>query len=248
MSAFLINRSVLHYETVGRGKPVIFLHNFIGSWRYWIPVMDVLSAGFKCYAYDMWGYGDSAKDPAMFSLESHSNQLEQFMEQLGIQQAALVGHGYGALVAQNFAMQCPSKVNRMVSIHHHIPPALRKDPALFQTHTWLSSQHLPEAVALDCQKAAPGAVVSAFASLIESSNHQKTDEPEKQMPHLVIQYGEHSGTASKTGRVVISKQTFFPMAQNPEELNRLLHEFLAGTPIALAEGVSVKEFWKRRVR
>ena len=248
MSAFLVNRSVLHYETVGRGKPVIFLHNFIGSWRYWIPVMDVLSAGFKCYAYDLWGYGDSAKDPAMFSLESHVNQLQQFMEQLGIQQAALVGHGYGALVAQYFASRYPLQVSRMVSIHHHIPTVLRKDQTQFQTHTWLSSQHLPEAVALDCQKAAPGAVVSAFASLIEASDRTDDSDAEKTMPHLVIQYGEHSGTASKSGRVVISKQTFFPMAQNPEELNRLLHEFLAGTPIALAEGVSVKEFWKRRVR
>jgi CheY-like chemotaxis protein len=31
---------IVHYEVLGRGRPLIFLHGWIGSWRYWIPSMQ----------------------------------------------------------------------------------------------------------------------------------------------------------------------------------------------------------------
>jgi pimeloyl-ACP methyl ester carboxylesterase len=33
----------VHYEVLGRGRPLIFLHGWVGSWRYWIPVMQAAS-------------------------------------------------------------------------------------------------------------------------------------------------------------------------------------------------------------
>ena len=55
MSAILLDGGIVHYEVIGRGRPIIFLHGWIGSWRYWVPAMQTASTGFRAYGLDMWG-------------------------------------------------------------------------------------------------------------------------------------------------------------------------------------------------
>jgi len=69
MSAILINQQIVHYENLGRGRPVIFLHGWVGSWRYWIPVMQAVSVGYRAYALDLWGFGDTAKVQSQYSID-----------------------------------------------------------------------------------------------------------------------------------------------------------------------------------
>ena len=37
MSALIIDNGRIHYEVIGRGEPVLLVHGWIGSWRYWVP-------------------------------------------------------------------------------------------------------------------------------------------------------------------------------------------------------------------
>ncbi|MDH4138550.1 MAG: alpha/beta hydrolase, partial [Anaerolineae bacterium] len=37
MSAIVIDGGLIHYESWGRGSPLILLHGWLGSWRYWMP-------------------------------------------------------------------------------------------------------------------------------------------------------------------------------------------------------------------
>jgi pimeloyl-ACP methyl ester carboxylesterase len=62
MSAIFIDGQLAHYEVIGRGKPVLFLHGWVGSWRYWVPTMQTISSTNRTYALDLWGFGDSAKN------------------------------------------------------------------------------------------------------------------------------------------------------------------------------------------
>lgn len=55
MSAILLDREIVHYEVLGRGRPILFLHGWVGSWRYSIPVMQATSVSFRTYALDLWG-------------------------------------------------------------------------------------------------------------------------------------------------------------------------------------------------
>ena len=79
MSILLLDRSMVHYEVLGRGRPVLFLHTWVGSWRYWIPAMQAASISFRTYAVDLWGFGDSAKTPENYTLERQINLLNLFM-------------------------------------------------------------------------------------------------------------------------------------------------------------------------
>jgi pimeloyl-ACP methyl ester carboxylesterase len=116
MSAVTIDNDLVHYEVLGRGRPVILLHGWLTSWRYWIPSMQQLSMKYRTYALDLWGYGDSGKDPNKLTLDAHVELLGTFMDKLGITKAAFVGHSLGAAVIVRFALKYPDRVARMMVI------------------------------------------------------------------------------------------------------------------------------------
>ncbi len=116
MSATTIENDLVHYEVLGRGRPVILVHGWLSSWRYWIPTMQQLSMKYRTYALDLWGYGDSGKDPARCSLDAHVRLLDAFLEKLGIGKVALVGHSLGGAVVIRYALQHPDKVARLMTI------------------------------------------------------------------------------------------------------------------------------------
>ena len=121
MSAITAGGDLVHYEVLGRGRPVVLIHGWVGSWRYWIPTMQLLQNNYRAYALDLYGFGDSAKDPKRYSLEHQIALLDDFMQQLGIPKAAMIGHGLGALIIAEFARRYNDRVPRMLLV----------DPPLF---------------------------------------------------------------------------------------------------------------------
>ncbi|MCS7072455.1 MAG: alpha/beta hydrolase, partial [Anaerolinea sp.] len=116
MSALTINGELVHYEVLGRGRSVILLHTWLGSWRYWTPTMQQLQATYRLYALDLFGFGDSAKNPAHYSLEHQIALLEDFMTQMALPKAAFIGHGLGALLTAEFARRHPDRVARLLAV------------------------------------------------------------------------------------------------------------------------------------
>jgi len=116
MSAITIENDLVHYEVLGRGRPVIFVHGWLGSWRYWVPAMQYLSGTYRGYALDLWGFGDSGKDATKYGLREQITLLYQFFERLGIPKAVLVGHSLGAAVVVGFAREHPQRAHRLMLI------------------------------------------------------------------------------------------------------------------------------------
>ncbi|MBN1203183.1 MAG: alpha/beta hydrolase [Anaerolineae bacterium] len=125
MSAITIENDLVHYEVLGRGRPVILIHGWLGSWRYWIPAMRQLSMKYRTYALDLWGFGDSGKDARRYDFASQVMLLDQFMDKMGIAKAALVGHGLGASVVAHYAVEHPDHVPRLMAV---CPPLFRMAP------------------------------------------------------------------------------------------------------------------------
>ncbi len=109
MSAILYgDNELVHYEILGRGRPIILVHGWLGSWRYWIPTMQQLHMKYRVYALDLFGHGDSARQrehPEHYSVEYQADMLKEFMQQLGIERAVFIGHGLGAMVVAEFAFR-----------------------------------------------------------------------------------------------------------------------------------------------
>ncbi len=116
MSSITTDQGILHYEVHGRGKPVILLHGWLGSWGLWQETMAYLSRSYRTYALDFWGFGESGTKRSTYQVKDFVSLVDQFMEQLGIIRAPLVGHSMGGTVSLSVALRFPERVQRVVII------------------------------------------------------------------------------------------------------------------------------------
>ncbi len=116
MSAIHLDNRLVHYEAFGRGQPIIFLHSWLGSWRYWVPTMELVSERYRTYALDFWGFGDSDRSGDLFTISEYVDMLSRFMERMGIRKANLVGHGLGGMVAIRAAREQSDRFLRLVTV------------------------------------------------------------------------------------------------------------------------------------
>ncbi len=116
MSIVVIDNQVVHYEVFGRGRPVLFLHGWLGSWRYWFPTMEIVAEHFRTYSFDFWGFGDSRQKNTQASIQNYSDQVIRFLDALGIDQVMLVGHSMGGMVALKTAINHPSRIQRVATV------------------------------------------------------------------------------------------------------------------------------------
>jgi pimeloyl-ACP methyl ester carboxylesterase len=101
------------------GAPVVLLHgggtdNAMLSWRDAIPALA--QAGYRVYAPDYPGYGDSppSREPAV--LENLGGCLRQLMDTWDVPQAALVGVSMGGALAIGYALEHPERVSRLILV------------------------------------------------------------------------------------------------------------------------------------
>ncbi|MGD0003683.1 MAG: alpha/beta hydrolase [Anaerolineaceae bacterium] len=116
MSSITTDQGMVHYEVYGRGRPVILLHGWLGSWGLWQETMTFLGQGFRTYALDFWGFGESGKKRSTYQVPDFVTLVDQFMDKLGISCAPLVGHSMGGTVSLAVALNYPERVQRVVII------------------------------------------------------------------------------------------------------------------------------------
>jgi pimeloyl-ACP methyl ester carboxylesterase len=108
--ALATESGIVHYESYGRGRPVILLHGWLGSWALWRDTIEELGNDFRTYALDFFGFGEASDQGADFSVDTYVELVNQFMDRLGIVKAPLVGHSMGGTVSLGVAHRYPEKV------------------------------------------------------------------------------------------------------------------------------------------
>ena len=116
MSSIVTEQGVVHYESYGRGTPVILLHGWLGSWGCWLGTMEALASRHRTYALDFWGFGESDKRRESYNISDFVALVDQFMERLGIQSAPVIGHSMGGTVALSLALDRPQRVQKVAVV------------------------------------------------------------------------------------------------------------------------------------
>lgn len=259
MSAIILDGSMVHYEALGRGRPIIFLHGWVGSWRYWINAMQVASTSFRAYAIDLFGFGDTIRDPKHYPIERQAELLNKFLDEMGIGKVALVGHDLGALVSFQFIKGRYESVDRMMAINvplefGTVNARMRTAPAT-ELAEWLTNRQPNAMTALsDASKVDPVAVAASMSSL-------QTDNIFPQVrnfnvPCLFV-YGSNTPAVTipeantlpaHMHQINLENSGHYPMLDNPAQFNRLLVDFLALDSGVSPTELQMKEEWRRRVR
>lgn len=97
-----------------RGTVVLFHgKNFFGA--YWKDTIAVLSkAGFRVVVPDQIGFGKSSKPDLRYSFHLLASNTKLLLDSLGVEQAAIVGHSMGGMVATRFALMFPEFTTALV--------------------------------------------------------------------------------------------------------------------------------------
>lgn len=117
------------------GKPfdpalptIVFIHGALNDHSVWTLLARwAAHHGFGVLAVDLPGHMKSA-GPALASVEALADWLLGLLDAAGVQQAALVGHSMGSLVALEAAGRAPARVSRLVMVGTAYP--MKVSPAL----------------------------------------------------------------------------------------------------------------------
>lgn len=114
----------LHYVTAGEGeKLVVLLHGFPEFWRAWINQIPALSENFTVVAPDLRGYNLSDKPENVndYLIEKLVDDVLGLIRHFGREQAAIVGHDWGAVIGWSLAQKHPEAVWKLCAMQ--VPPA-----------------------------------------------------------------------------------------------------------------------------
>lgn len=264
MSAIIVDDEIVHYEVLGRGRPLIFVHGWLGSWRYWIPTMQALSAEFRTYALDLWGFGDTSKKTERYSLDAQAELLHGFMDQLGILKAAFVGHGLGGAVVVRFAKNYPDWADRAMVVSTPLTPAAvtaqLSAPALSLAtliENLLGRGPTVDPIVAEARKTDLAAVEASVRAVLD---REVVTEIKELRPSCLLVYGDKdplitppqdgalADFTNNVHRVGLEESRHFPMLDEASKFNRLLGDFLALKSGESLSNLELKEEWKRRVR
>lgn len=111
-----VNGVKLYYEVTGKGFPLVWSHEFAGSFKSWNPQVRFFSERYQVITYNARGYppSDVPVEPAAYSQEHSVEDLYQLLSYLGIQQAYVGGLSMGGNVALNFGIAHPDMVRALV--------------------------------------------------------------------------------------------------------------------------------------
>lgn len=143
----------MHYVTGGSGTPVVLIHGWPQTWYGWWPIMPELAEHHTVYAVDLPGLGDSTGSPTGYDKATLARYIHTLIaERLGVRDARVVGHDFGAAVAFQYAAQFPDDTARLGYFDLPLPgPAI--DAGTYRTMSWHiafhSQRRVPEAVVGD---------------------------------------------------------------------------------------------------
>ena len=232
-----VGDAVIAFRVGGVGPPVVLIHGLSGSGRWWARNVEALARCCRIYAVDLIGFGESRRRQR-FVLADAAALLAAWMDQVGLDRAAVVGHSMGGFVAAELAADFPKRVARLVLVAPAILPYQRRlwqpTRGLVGLLRRLPVGFLPLLVA-DAVRAGPITVPSAARQLLTADLRPKLGQIAA--PTLVVlgerdtlvplAFGHRLADALPNAElVVIPDAGHNPMWERPEAFNRMMLKFL----------------------
>ncbi len=121
----------IHYVTKGEGPLVVMIHGFPDYWYTWRNQIPALSEKFQVVAIDQRGFNESDQPVGVenYTLDKLVGDVKSVIQHFKREQAIIVGHDWGGMVAWQFAMTHPEMTERLVILILPHPNGLQRELA-----------------------------------------------------------------------------------------------------------------------
>lgn len=121
----------IHFEDMGSGRPLVFIHGFAASIDSWRFLVEPFKKDYRLVLLDLKGHGYSDRPAdARYSPRDHADVVIGLIKSLQLSHVILVGHSFGSAVALLAALEA-----------HHSEPDLVSGVILFAGS--VDPYHLP---------------------------------------------------------------------------------------------------------
>jgi pimeloyl-ACP methyl ester carboxylesterase len=104
-----------YYEQHGEAGPtLVFIHGAGASHDMWKPQVEYFSKTYNVLIYDLRGHQQSEGSDDKYTCELFADDLHTLIDRLGLQEPVIIGLSLGGMVAQEYAVKYPSKLNGLV--------------------------------------------------------------------------------------------------------------------------------------
>jgi len=95
----------IHYFDMGSGPVVVLLHGLGSRKEDWLPVLEPMAQKYRLLVPDQIGFGRSDKPLLDYSIQTYVDFLNEFLRQLKVEKASLVGESLGGWIAGLYAAE-----------------------------------------------------------------------------------------------------------------------------------------------
>ncbi len=98
----------IYYEDQGEGQPILLVHGWMCSSKFWQKNVPELANAFRVVTLDLRGHGNSSKALTGHTIGQYARDVREIIEHLGLQNIVLVGWSLGGPVILSYYEQYSS--------------------------------------------------------------------------------------------------------------------------------------------
>ncbi len=253
-----VREGTIFYAVTGEGPPVLLLHGFGGEIWVWEKQVAALSKRYRLYIPDLIGYGYSDRPKVEYTPALFIDSIKQFMDQLGLRRASLIGNSMGGGIAWAFALTYPERVDKLILIDSTPPDvvpevrnpsfrwflAIRNIPFLPYLAVALHTRGMLRATLMEMvfdDRLISDAVVERQYLIGRIAGTARVMTSTARHAEEVKRYGGALGTLVKPTLIIWGDQDeVFPRA-----VGEKLHKSIEGSELAVIKGSGHMPMWER---
>ncbi len=114
MSILNIKDTVIAYDDLGAGEPIVLIHGHPFNRSMWSAQGKLLSTAYRVITPDLRGYGESTVTVGRVNLEDHAADIHSLLDALGVNRIILGGLSMGGQIVMEFYRQFPAQVRALI--------------------------------------------------------------------------------------------------------------------------------------
>lgn len=105
----------IHYEVFGEGPPRVWLHGFTSCGKFWLDLAPKVPGRHILVDARGHGYSDPSREGTI-TAETMAVDVAEVLDAAGVDRAVVLGHSMGGMVAQEFALRYPERVQALLLV------------------------------------------------------------------------------------------------------------------------------------